>query len=136
MQAPTVHTAAATAGSALISVAGCLVRDSLLPPLFEAMKIKCSWQTTLGALQLLQGYAILHPEDVALRLSEVIASTSDCLNSSLAEVIPFIGVPAFLYLISALSCGNVHRQFGFPGVGMGLEFVAASLVIVQADTPL
>ena len=86
-----MRTAAATAGTALISVAGCLVRDSLLPPLFDGMDVKHNWRAKLGALQLLEAYAKLHPLEIALRLSEIIPTASDCLSGPQSEVIPFIG---------------------------------------------
>lgn len=86
MQAPTVRTAAATAGKAFISVSCGSAQGLLLPPLFDAMEVKRNWQTKVGALQLLEGWSKSAPIEVALSLPEIIPVASGCLADAKPQV--------------------------------------------------
>ena len=85
-QAPTVRTAAATAGKAFISISCGSVQGLLLPPLFDAMEVKRNWQTKVGALQLLEGWSKSAPVEVALSLPEIIPVASGCLADAKPQV--------------------------------------------------
>ncbi len=85
-QAPTVRTAAATAGKAFIGVSSGSAQGLLLPPLFDAMEVKRNWQTKVGALQLLEGWSKTAPIEVALSLPEIIPVASGCLADAKPQV--------------------------------------------------
>lgn len=86
IQAPTVRTAAATAGKAFISISCGSAQGLLLPPLFDAMEVKRNWQTKVGALQLLDGWSKSAPTEVALSLPEIIPVASGCLADAKPQV--------------------------------------------------
>lgn len=85
-KAPTVRTAAASAGKSFISVSCGSAQGLLLPPLFDAMEVKRNWQTKVGALQLLEGWSKSAPVEVALSLPEIIPVASGCLADAKPQV--------------------------------------------------